>query len=69
MPMSGQSIRKAKRPKAVTTLETNLTIIDFKAGKRAVIINLDVELRYCKEVLTEMKKHRMQPTIDLFQED
>jgi hypothetical protein len=29
-------------------LETNLTIIDFKAGKRAVIINLDVELRYCK---------------------
>jgi hypothetical protein len=55
--MSAQSIRKVKRPRVVTTLETKLKIIR----------NVEADLRCYKEVLTEtMKKGRIQPTVDYF---
>jgi hypothetical protein len=49
--MSAQSIRKAKRPRVVTTLETKLKMIR----------NVEADLCCYKEVLTEMKKARIQP--------
>lgn len=54
MAMSAQSVRKAKR--VVTTLETKLKIIK----------NVDADLSFYKEVFTEMKKTRIQPTLDFF---
>jgi hypothetical protein len=52
-------------------LETKLKIIaDFEAGKQAVIRNVEPDLQCYKDVLTEMKKPRIQPTIKpFFQED
>jgi hypothetical protein len=65
VPVSAQSIRKSKRPRAVTTIETKLkTIADFEGGKRGVIRNLETYLHCYKEVLTEMKKPRIQPNFD-----
>jgi hypothetical protein len=53
------------------TLETKLKIItDFEAGRWAVIRNVEADLHCYKEVLTKMKKVRIQPTLDsFFQED
>jgi hypothetical protein len=42
--MSAQSIKKAKRPRVVTTLETELTIIaDSEAGDRPVNRNVEAD--------------------------
>jgi hypothetical protein len=62
-----QSVKKAKRPTGFRTLETKLKIIaDFEAGKQAVIRNVEPDLQCYKDVLTEMKKPRIQPTIKPF---
>jgi hypothetical protein len=50
MTVSAQSIKKAKRPRVVTNLETKLKIIaDFEARKLAVIRNVEVNLLWCKK--------------------
>jgi hypothetical protein len=54
--MSAQSVRKVKRPIVVTTLETKLKIIR----------NVKADLWCYKDVLAEMKKGRIQPTLDSF---
>jgi hypothetical protein len=54
--MSAQSVKKVKRPRVVTILETKLKIIR----------NVEAGLRCYKEVLTEIKKVRIQPTLDYF---
>jgi hypothetical protein len=54
--MSAQSIRKAERPRVVTTLEMKLKMITY----------VEVYLRCYKEVHTEMKKARIQPILDSF---
>jgi hypothetical protein len=53
--MSAQSIKRVKRPRAVSALETKLKIIaDFE--NRAVIRNVESDLRCYKEVLNGIKK-------------
>jgi hypothetical protein len=54
-------VKRTKKPKVITTLETILKIIvDFEFRKRAVIRNIKADLHCCKEVLTEMNKPRIQ---------
>jgi uncharacterized protein YdeI (BOF family) len=53
--MSAQSIKKAKRPRAATTLERKLKIIK----------NVEADLHCFKEVLTKIKV-RIRPTLDSF---
>jgi hypothetical protein len=44
--MSAPSGKKTKRTGTVTTLETRFKIItDFEAGRRAVILNVEADLR------------------------
>jgi hypothetical protein len=66
--MSAQS---TKRPRVVTTLEMKLIIIaGFEAGKLAITRNVEADFRCYKEVLIEIKKARIQPTLRfLFQQD
>jgi hypothetical protein len=48
-------------------LETKLKIIaGLEVGKQGVIRNMEADLRCYKEVLTEMKTARIQPTLDYF---
>jgi hypothetical protein len=57
MAMFAQSIKEAKRPRAVDTLDMKLKIIaDNEAGKQEVIRNVEADLCCYKEVLTEMWK-------------
>jgi hypothetical protein len=62
--VSAQSIKKSKRQRAVSTLETKFKIIaDYEAWKRVVIsIVVEADIWCYKEVITEMKKARIRPT-------